>query len=123
MENLTEDLEAMWALLDRDEPDHAEMRESFSALRNAETSVRSASQFRAMRWLLICQSSLHAATVQNLSHLQTSSMLCPVFKVSADFLRALRVLVLWRRVPLIDACLFTTVLWPVRDGVLERTAF
>ena len=45
MENLTEDLEAMWALLDRDEPDHAEMRESFSALRNAETSVRSASQF------------------------------------------------------------------------------
>ena len=77
----------------------------------------------AMRWLLICQSSLHAATVQNLSHLQTSSMLCPVFKVSADFLRALRVLVLWRRVPLIDACLFTTVLWPVRDGVLERTAF
>ena len=45
MENLTEDLEAMWALLDRDEPDHAEMRESFSALRNAETSVRGASQF------------------------------------------------------------------------------
>jgi hypothetical protein len=82
MPSVDDDLQAMWSLLDRDEPDQSEMRESFSALRDAEARFGRASDrplFHRFSNLFV-----PAVTVRNgLSHSQGFAMLHPVFKVCA----------------------------------------